>query len=71
MEDFGQYKEHIMSEIRTLKSDFREFSHRTEEKINSISVNLAVLNTKLLLMSAISSTIVGCVVAYIMDRVLK
>ena len=67
---FENYKELILAEIKTLKDDFKTFRKDTEEKVATMQVTLAILNTKLMAMSAISSAIVGTVVAFIMDKVL-
>lgn len=67
---FENYKELILAEIKTLKDDFKTFRKDTEEKVSAMQVTLAILNTKLMTMSAISSAIVGTVVAFIMDKVL-
>lgn len=67
---FENYKELILAEIKTLKDDFKTFRKDTEEKVSAMQVTLAILNTKLMTMSAVSSAIVGTVVAFIMDKVL-
>ena len=67
---FENYKELILAEIKTLKDDFKTFRKDTEDKVNNMQVVLAVLNTKLMTMSAISSAIVGSVVAFVMNKVL-
>jgi hypothetical protein len=67
---FENYKELILDEIKTLKDDFKTFRKDTEDKVNNMQVVLAVLNTKLMTMSAISSAIVGSVVAFVMNKVL-
>lgn len=68
---FENYKELILSEIKTLKDDFKGFRKDTEDKVNSMQVTLAVLNTKLMAMSAISSSVTGAIVAFIMKKVLE
>ena len=67
---FENYKELILAEIKTLKDDFKTFRKDTEEKVSAMQVTLAILNTKLMTMSAVSSAIVGTVVAFIMNKVL-
>lgn len=67
---FENYKELILAEIKTLKEDFKSFRKETEDKVNAMQVTLAVLNTKLMTMSAISSAVVGSIVAFIMNKVL-
>ena len=67
---FENYKELILMEIKTLKDNFKDFQKETHEKVNTMQVTLAVLNTKLMAMSAISSAITGTVVAFIMNKVL-
>lgn len=67
---FETYKELILMEIKTLKDNFKEFQKETHEKVNTMQVTLAVLNTKLMAMSAISSAITGTVVAFIMNKIL-
>lgn len=67
---FENYKELILAEIKTLKDDFKSFRKETEDKVNAMQVTLAVLNTKLMTMSAISSAVVGSIVAFIMNKVL-
>ena len=67
---FENYKELILAEIKTLKDDFKTFRKDTEEKVATMQVTLAILNTKLMTMSAVSSAIVGTVVAFIMNKVL-
>ena len=67
---FESYKELILAEIKTLKDDFKSFRKDTEDKVNNMQVVLAVLNTKLMTMSAISSAVVGSIVAFIMNKVL-
>lgn len=67
---FENYKELILAEIKTLKDDFKSFRKETEDKVNAMQVTLAVLNTKLMTISAISSAVVGSIVAFIMNKVL-
>lgn len=71
MDEFLQYKLLIMGEITTLKNDFKEFRKETTDKINTLSVTLAVLNTKILMLATISSTVTGAIIAYVMDKILK
>ena len=68
---FENYKELILMEIKTLKDNFKDFQKETHDKVNTMQVTLAVLNTKLMAMSAISSAVVGTVIAFVMDKVLK
>ena len=68
---FENYKELILAEIKTLKEDFKSFQKDTNDKVGTMQVTLAVLNTKLMAMSAISSAVVGTVIAFVMDKVLK
>lgn len=68
---FENYKELILAEIKTLKDDFKGFRKETEDKVSAMQVTLAVLNAKLMAMSAISSAITGAIIAFIMDKVLK
>ena len=67
---FENYKELILAEIKTLKDDFKSFQKDTNDKVGTMQVTLAVLNTKLMAMSAISSAITGTVVAFLMNKVL-
>ena len=67
---FENYKELILAEIKTLKEDFKSFQKDTNDKVGTMQVTLAVLNTKLMAMSAISSAITGTVVAFIMNKIL-
>ena len=67
---FENYKELILAEIKTLKEDFKSFQKDTNDKVGTMQVTLAVLNTKLMAMSAISSAITGTVVAFLMNKVL-
>ena len=67
---FENYKELILAEIKTLKDDFKSFQKDTNDKVGTMQVTLAVLNTKLMAMSAISSAITGTVVAFIMNKIL-
>lgn len=68
---FENYKELILAEIKTLKDDFKTFQRDTNDKVGAMQVTLAVLNTKLMTMSAVSSAVVGTVIAFVMDKVLK
>lgn len=67
---FDNYKELILADIRRLNDDFRVFRKETEEKVNAMQVTLAVLNTKLMAMSAISSAITGTIIAFVMNKIL-
>ena len=67
---FENYKELILAEIKTLKDDFKSFQKDTNDKVGTMQITLAVLNTKLMAMSAISSAITGTVVAFVMNKVL-
>lgn len=68
---FENYKELILAEIKTLKDDFKGFRKETEDKVNNMQITLAVLNTKLMAMSAISSAVTGAIIAFVMDKVLQ
>ena len=68
---FESYKELILAEIKTLKDDFKSFQKDTNDKVGTMQVTLAVLNTKLMAMSAISSAITGAIVAFIMKKILE
>lgn len=68
---FENYKELILAEIKTLKDDFKGFRKETEDKVGTMQITLAILNTKLMAISAISSAVTGTIIAFIMDRVLK
>ncbi len=70
-EEFGRYKELILNEIKEIKEEFKAFRDSTDSKVNAMQITLAVLNQKIITMSAIASTLVGAVVAYVMDKVLK
>ena len=71
LDEFSQYKRLIMSEINTLKHDFSEFKKHVEATLSDIKISIAILSTKLLVMSAISATVAGSVVSFIVDKVLK
>ena len=68
---FESYKELILAEIKTLKDDFKSFQKDTNDKVGTMQVTLAVLNTKLMAMSAISSAVTGAIVAFIMKKILE
>lgn len=64
--DWLQHKETILNQLKELKATTKE----TDDKVTLMKVDLAVLNTKLMVASAVSSTVVGTIVAFIMDKVL-
>ena len=69
-DDFSHYKELILSEIKELKKDFGSFKESTNTKVGDMQITLALLNQKMIMMSGISSTIVGTVVAFLMNKLL-
>lgn len=64
--DWLQHKETILNQLKELKATTKE----TDDKVTLMKVDLAVLNTKLMVASAVSSTVVGTIVAFVMDKVL-
>jgi len=64
--DWLQHKETILGQLRELKQGTKE----TDEKVTTMQVSLAVLNTKLMVASAVSSFIVATVVS-VLGLVLK
>ena len=71
MEEFSQYKMLIMSEINTLKNDFAKFKEQAETSLTDIKVTLAVLTSKLLMITAVGATIASAIVSFMMDKLLK
>ncbi len=69
-DDFSHYKELILSEIKELKKDFGSFKESTNTKVGDMQITLALLNQKMIMMSGISSAIVGTVVAFLMNKLL-
>lgn len=69
-DDFGHYKELILSEIKDLKIEFGKFKEGTNQKIGDMQITLALLNQKMMTMSGISSAVVGTIVAFIMNKML-
>ena len=69
-DDFGHYKELILSEIRELKKDFGSFKESTNVKVGDMQITLALLNQKMIMMSGVSSAVVGTVVAFLMNKLL-
>lgn len=61
--DFSVYKEMILSDIHELKEGFKEFRAEVSRQITEMQVTLATLNGKLIAASAITSMIVGVIVA--------
>lgn len=59
--DWLQHKENILNQLKELKTSTKE----TDDKVTSIKVDLAVLNTKLMVASGISSFVVATVISII------
>lgn len=59
--DWLQHKENILSQLKELKTSTKE----TDDKVTSMKVDLAVLNTKLMVASGISSFVVATVISVI------
>lgn len=59
--DWLKHKETILNQLKDLKQSTKE----TDEKVTSMQVNLAVLNTKLMVASAISSFVVATTISLI------
>lgn len=57
--DWLQHKETILQQLRDLKQSTKD----TDEKVTTMQVTLAVLNTKLMVASGISSFVVATVVS--------
>lgn len=59
--DWLQHKENILNQLKELKTSTKE----TDDKVTSMKVDLAVLNTKLMVASGISSFVVATVISII------
>lgn len=59
--DWLQHKENILNQLKELKTSTKE----TDDKVTSVKVDLAVLNTKLMMASGISSFVVATVISII------
>jgi hypothetical protein len=70
-DDFAQYKELILTEIKTLKMDFKEFKEKINDKITKIDVTLATINTKLMVGSGLTSLIVAGIVTGVVTFMTK
>jgi hypothetical protein len=65
MDEFIRYKELILSEINTLKGDFKDFKEDVYGKINTMQVTIATINTKLMTGSALMSFVVATIIAVV------
>ena len=59
--DWLQHKENILNQLKELKTSTKE----TDDKVTSMKVDLAVINTKLIVASGISSFVVATVISVI------
>ena len=59
--DWLQHKENILSQLKDLKRS----TSKTDEKVTTMQVSLAILNTKMMMASMASSFIVATVISII------
>lgn len=59
--DWLLHKENILNQLKELKTSTKE----TDDKVTSMKVDLAVLNTKLMVASGLSSFVVATVISVI------
>lgn len=65
--DWYEYKKLILAELEKHGDDIE----KTRTIVNDMRVTLTVLQSKLMTISAISSTVVGAIVSFIMGKLLK
>lgn len=65
--DWLEDKRYVLTSIDELKQDVKEL----KENDGKFSTTLAVLTTKMLMFGVIANMVIGSIVAFVMDAVLK